>query len=82
MFTGIVREIGGVETLDARSGGARIAIRAPEAAARTKVGDSVAVNGVCLTAVDVTGDLVSFDAVPETLERTTLGPLAPAPRST
>jgi riboflavin synthase len=76
MFTGIVREIGGIETLDVRAAGARIAIRAPGAAARTKIGDSLAVNGVCLTAVDVTGDLVSFDAVPETLERTTLGHLA------
>ncbi len=82
MFTGIVREIGGVETLDVRSAGARIAVRAPAAAARTKIGDSVAVNGVCLTAVDVTGDLVSFDAVPETLSAPRSDGSHPLPRST
>jgi riboflavin synthase len=77
MFTGIVREIGRVETLDVRPAGARIAIRAPGAAARTKPGDSVSVNGVCLTAVEAEDGLIRFDAVPETLARTTLGRLAP-----
>ena len=77
MFTGIVREIGRVETVDVRPAGARIGIRAPEAAARTARGDSVSVNGVCLTAVEVTDGVVRFDAVPETLSRTTLGRLAP-----
>jgi riboflavin synthase len=75
MFTGIVREIGRVEALDVKPSGARIAIRAPEAAARTKPGDSVAVNGVCLTAVEAADGVVRFDAVPETLARTTLGRL-------
>ncbi len=80
MFTGIVRELGTVEAVDATAYGARLRIQAPEAAARTALGDSVAVNGVCLTAVEADNGTIAFDAVPETIGRTTLARLEPGAR--
>lgn len=76
MFTGIVRERGRVDRLDVGPGGARLRVRGPATAALTAIGDSVAVNGCCLTAVEVADGAVSFDAVPETLARTALRRLA------
>ena len=76
MFTGIVRELGSVEALEESQNGARLRVRAPETAAGTAVGDSVSVNGVCLTAVAVGDGVLGFDAVPETLRRSSLGRLA------
>jgi riboflavin synthase len=75
MFTGIVRELGVVETADGGPEGMRLRIRAREAAAQAAVGDSVALSGVCLTVTEVSGDALWFDAVPETLERTSLARL-------
>jgi riboflavin synthase len=75
MFTGIVRELGTVEALEEDGGGARLRVRAPEAAARTGLGDSVSVNGVCLTAVASADGLLDFDLVAETLRRSSLGRL-------
>jgi riboflavin synthase len=49
MFTGIVRELGTVESLEEDGDGARLRVRAPEAAVRTELGDSVSVNGACST---------------------------------
>jgi riboflavin synthase len=66
MFTGIVREVGRVASFDGR----RLVVEAETHAA---AGDSVAVDGVCLTAVD--GSQLAFDVVDETLGRTTLGAL-------
>ena len=77
MFTGIVRESGRVAATSPANGALRLEIEAPETAARIAVGDSVAINGCCLTAVAVADGRLSFDAVPETLDRTTLGRLAP-----
>jgi riboflavin synthase len=77
VFTGIVRELGRVESVDATAGGARLTIHAPETAARTALGDSVSVNGVCLTATAADDGTLAFDAVPETLACSTLGSLAP-----
>ena len=77
MFTGIVRESGRVAATSPANGALRLEIEAPETARRVAVGDSVAVNGCCLTAVAVADGRLSFDAVPETLDRTTLGRLAP-----
>ena len=77
MFTGIVRERGRVASLEGGADGVRLAIEAPETAARTAVGDSVAVNGVCLTATAVEDGRLAFDAVAETLRRTSLGRLEP-----
>jgi riboflavin synthase len=75
VFTGIVRELGRVEAIERSDAGARLRLRAPATAAGASVGDSIAVNGVCLTAVDVRDGVLAFDAVPETLRRSTLGRL-------
>jgi riboflavin synthase len=75
VFTGIVREVGEVVALEGGAEGVRLAIRAPQTASRSAVGDSVAVDGVCLTVVDGDRETLAFEAVPETLARTTLGGL-------
>lgn len=75
MFTGLIEEVGAVERIAHEGGAARIVVEAPGAAASAKLGDSIAVNGVCLTAVAIDGGLISFDAVPETLARSSLGSL-------
>jgi riboflavin synthase len=71
MFTGLVREVGTVVAFD----GARLEIDAGQVAREAKVGDSIAVAGVCLTVVARVDSTLRFDAVPETLARTTLGTL-------
>jgi riboflavin synthase len=76
MFTGIVRELGRVERLDGGERGVTLRIGAPTTAAVTTAGDSVAIDGVCLTAETVDDGALRFYAVPETLGRTTLGGLA------
>ena len=74
MFTGIVRELGVVvEAAEVAGGGRSLVVRAPATAALATVGESVALSGCCLTATAVAGDTISFDAVPETVARTTLG---------
>ncbi len=75
MFTGIVREVGRVEAVEERGESVRLVVHAPETAAAAAVGDSVSLAGVCLTAVEVANETVAFDAVPETLRRSTLGRL-------
>jgi riboflavin synthase len=77
MFTGIVREKGRVAALNGGAEGIRLRIEAPGTAAQVGVGDSVAISGCCLTVVGVEDGTLSFDAVPETLDRTSLGRLAP-----
>jgi riboflavin synthase len=77
MFTGIVRELGTVEAVEEGGGVVRLSVRAPDTAGRTAVGDSVSVNGVCLTAVAAADGVLAFDAVPETLRRSSLGRLEP-----
>jgi riboflavin synthase len=76
MFTGIVRELGRVAGIDGGDAGVRLRIAAPATAPGVALGDSVAIGGVCLTVVAVEGDELAFDAVPETLSRTSLGSLA------
>lgn len=75
MFSGIVREVGRVAALEGGGNGVRLVVSAPAVAPGAGVGDSVAVNGVCLTAEAIEGERISFHAVPETLRRTTLGTL-------
>jgi riboflavin synthase alpha subunit len=70
MFTGLVREVGTVVSFE----DGRLRVESSIAAA---VGDSVAIDGVCLTVVDGDHKTLAFDAVPETLARTTLGRLGP-----
>jgi len=77
MFTGIVQELGTVESIDGDETGVRIRLRAPGTAAAAQPGDSVAVNGVCLTVTGVEDGVMAFDVVPETLSRTALGRLGP-----
>jgi riboflavin synthase len=72
MFTGIVRELGVVVEAEEAGGGRALLVRAPETAARTNIGDSVAIDGCCLTAAGVDGAAIRFHAVPETVARTTL----------
>ena len=72
MFTGIVRELGVVVEAEEAGGGRALVVRAPETAARTNIGDSVAIDGCCLTATRVATGSIRFHAVPETIARTTL----------
>ncbi len=76
MFTGIVSELGTVAAADPTDGGAVFTVHAPHTAPGLSIGDSVAVNGVCLTAVAIDGDRFVVEAVGETLQRTNLGDLA------
>ena len=76
MFTGIVRERGRVVAARRNGSGLELRVAAPETADTTSVGDSVAVAGCCLTAVATKDGELAFDAVPETIARTTLGELA------
>ncbi len=75
MFTGIVRERGRVVSLDGGDDALALTVEAPEAAATLAAGDSIAIDGVCLTAEAVDNGRVTLHAVPETLARSTLGSL-------
>jgi riboflavin synthase len=75
VFTGIIRERGRVTALERGEAAIRLRLDAPQTAAQVAIGDSVAVNGVCLTAVAVEDGTLAFDAVPETLRRSSLGRL-------
>ncbi|HEX4525780.1 MAG TPA: riboflavin synthase [Gaiellaceae bacterium] len=72
MFTGLIREVGRVVSREGGTDGVRLTIEAAHTAANAQLGDSIAVDGVCLTVVAIGGDTVAFDAVPETLARTSL----------
>jgi riboflavin synthase len=74
VFTGLVQALGTVERVDPSDDGARLTIATP-LAAELKAGDSIAVNGVCLTAVDPAGERFAADAMHETLRRSSLGAL-------
>ena len=74
MFTGLVAGTGTVESLERDGAGVRLRVRS-ELAGELGPGDSVAVNGVCLTAVEPDGDGFSADVMEETLRRSSLGPL-------
>jgi riboflavin synthase len=75
MFTGIIEELGRVRSIERRGEGARLVIEAHTVAEGTREGDSIAVNGVCLTAIDVRRDSFAADGSRETLQRSTLGNL-------
>ena len=72
MFTGLIREIGTVLSREGGADGVRLTIQAPVTAAGAQPGDSIAVDGVCLTVVAAETGTLAFDAVPETLDRTSL----------
>ncbi len=75
MFTGLIADLGRVASLDADSGGARLRIQT-RLAGEIAEGDSVAVNGVCLTATAVDTEGFLTEAMPETMQRSSLGSLA------
>ncbi len=76
MFTGLVQGVGSVAGIERSSDGARITI-ATALVPELNAGDSIAINGVCLTAVTLAGDSFAADAMNETLARSSLGDLAP-----
>src|SRR3712207_969012 len=75
MFTGIIEELGRVRSLERRGEGVRMTVEARVVTGGTQEGDSIAVNGVCLTALEVRPDSFAADGSRETLERSTLGGL-------
>jgi len=77
MFTGIIEEFGSVESIESRAAGSRLSIRCEKVLSDSPEGASIAVNGVCLTAVNLRPNGFSADLAPETLKRTNLGALKP-----
>ena len=73
MFTGIIEELGRVRSIDRRGEDARLVIKAHTVTEGSHDGDSIAVNGVCLTALNVTRDSFAADISSETMKRSTLG---------
>ncbi|MBP0459816.1 riboflavin synthase [Streptomyces montanisoli] len=77
MFTGIVEELGEVTAVEDLGDSRRFTLRGPVVTEGAKHGDSIAVNGVCLTVVDHREDWFTADVMAETLKRSSLGALAP-----
>ena len=77
MFTGIIEELGTLESIQTGGASGRLRVRAPLVCADLHEGDSISVNGVCLTAVGLRGASFDADASPETLSRSSLGGLKP-----
>jgi riboflavin synthase len=81
MFTGLITDVATVERVVPRQGGARLTLRTTTLAVHELVlGESIACSGCCLTVAEAGGGLVSFDAVPETVSRTTVGAWRPGTR--
>jgi riboflavin synthase len=76
VFTGIVEELGTVAELDVTASGARLGVLAEKLAPLAAIGDSISISGCCLTVVSIDNGLLRFEAVPETLSRTSLGTLS------
>jgi riboflavin synthase len=75
LFTGLIVEMGEVVSLAKRGGGARLSLRAGAVFEKAAMGDSVSINGACLTVVEKKGDTAGFDLSDETLRATNLGQL-------
>jgi riboflavin synthase len=80
MFTGLVESLGTVRDLVSEGAGRRLTVGAPDISAELVLGESVAVNGACLTVVACDAETCSFQLAPETLHRTNLGELRPGDR--
>ena len=80
MFTGLVETLGSVHSVEADDAGRTLVVAAASFAGEVKIGDSIAVNGVCLTVVNCAGAAFRFQAGPETLFRTNLGELTAGSR--
>ncbi|HEY9136978.1 MAG TPA: riboflavin synthase, partial [Terriglobus sp.] len=77
MFTGLIAETGTVVSLEKNIGVTRIRVAAPTLAKQLGLGDSIAVSGVCLTALNITPESFEADLLEETIRRTSLSKLAP-----
>lgn len=75
MFTGLIIEMGEITSVKMRSGGAVLSLKAGEIAPDAKPGDSISVNGVCLTVIEKNSGVLSFDLSDETLNSTNMGRL-------
>ena len=80
MFTGLIEEIGTVVAASARDHGMELQVAAPRTAKKVRAGQSIAVNGCCLTLTSRRGDRLSFDLLAETIARTNLRNLQPNSR--
>jgi riboflavin synthase len=80
MFTGLVEEVGTAIALDLSGHQKRLEISAPQVAGKVRLGDSVAVNGCCLTVARFEGDRLGFDLLQESLDRTNLKNVVPGSR--
>jgi riboflavin synthase len=80
MFTGIVEGLGTVRSVARSAGGMRMSLEPDFAIGDLKMGDSISVSGVCLTAVELQNNAIGVDVAPETLSRTTLGQVKPGDR--
>jgi riboflavin synthase len=81
VFTGLIQHVGTIRSIKPLKGGdARLSVDIGPLARRSKLGDSIAVDGCCLTVVSLRGKVASFDAVPETLRRTAIGDLKASSR--
>ena len=77
MFTGIVEELGEVVAIEDLGDAARLTVRGPQVTADARNGDSIAINGVCLTVTSTTDDTFTADVMRETLDRSSLGAVKP-----
>lgn len=77
MFTGIIEEIGTIKSINANGISSQLCISANKILEDTKIGDSIAVNGVCLTVTSIKSNLFTADVMAETLRRSNLGSLIP-----
>jgi len=80
MFTGIIERVGRIERIETRGDLARLDVEVGPVAEGVKHGDSVAVNGACLTVCAIQGSVLSFEAIRETLDKTNLGDLVEGSR--
>lgn len=80
MFTGIIEELGTVGQMDRRPDSIRLTIEAEKVLEGTQLGDSIAVNGVCLTVTSLTGHAFTADVMHETMRRSSLGDIRPGSR--
>jgi riboflavin synthase len=80
VFTGIVEELGEITAVEEQSEASRFTVRGPVVTEGAKHGDSIAVNGVCLTVVEFGGGTFTADVMAETLKRSSLGALRPGSR--
>jgi riboflavin synthase len=80
MFTGIIEELGVVEALEDQGDAVRLTLRGPRVTADARLGDSISVNGCCLTVAERDGETFTADVMRETLDKTSLGVLEPGAR--